>query len=40
LTFLAMLSAAPAFSQDVEVTALAGYTTPGGSSRTPGRSTT
>ena len=30
LTVLAMLSAAPAFSQGFEVTALAGYTTPGG----------
>jgi opacity protein-like surface antigen len=30
LTALAVLSAAPAFSQGFEVTALAGYTTPGG----------
>jgi outer membrane protein W len=30
LTVLAILSAAPAFSQGFEVTALAGYTTPGG----------
>jgi opacity protein-like surface antigen len=30
LTCLAILSAAPAFSQGFEVTALAGYTTPGG----------
>jgi len=30
LTCLAVLSAAPAFSQGFEVTALAGYTTPGG----------
>ena len=30
LTCLAILSAAPAFSQGIEVTALAGYTTPGG----------
>jgi opacity protein-like surface antigen len=30
LTVLATLSAAPAFSQGFEVTALAGYTTPGG----------
>jgi hypothetical protein len=30
LTFLALLAASPAFSQGVELSALAGYTTPGG----------